>query len=55
MSQGDGMYNWAFVFYLSSLHVNQISNELKFPSHTVAVPCALLFLREPWEWAAPSH
>lgn len=55
MSQGAGMCNWAFIFYLSTLHVNQISNDLKFPSHTAAVPCALPFLRERWEWAAASH
>lgn len=39
MSLGAGMCNGAFNFYLSTLHVNQISNDLKLPSHTLAIPC----------------
>lgn len=49
------MCNGTLNFYLSTLYVNQISNDLKLPSHTSAVLHALLFVREPWEWTAASH
>jgi len=49
------MCNGAFNFYLSTLHVDQISNDLKVLSHTSAVPHALPFVREHWERTAASH
>lgn len=55
MSPGARMCNRAFNFYLSTLHVNQISNDLKLPSHTSAIPYVLLFVRERWKWSIASH
>lgn len=55
MSLGAGMCNGAFNFYLSTLHVNQISNDLKLPSHTLANPYVLLFVKECWKWTIVTH
>lgn len=55
MSQGVGMCNGVFKVYLSTLHVNQINNDLKLPSHTSAVLHTLPFVREHWEWTAAFH
>lgn len=55
MSQGAGMCNRAYNIYLSTLHINQISNDLKLPSHTLAVPHVLPFVKEHWEWTAASQ
>lgn len=55
MSQRAGMCNGAFNFYLSTLHINQISNDLKLLSHTSVVPHALPFVLEHLEWTDASH
>lgn len=55
MSQGVGMCNGVFNVYLSTLHVNQINNDLKLLPHTSAVPHSFPFVREHWEWTAASH
>lgn len=55
MSQKAGMCKGVFNFYLSTLHVNQINNDLKLLPHTSVVPHALPFVREHLEWADASH